>query len=168
MPSLKHYLDNKQFLADAISDVALSPIQPITKGYNIQVDNPEDVELTPEEKKFNVELARRQGGQPQYVQTHQVARTDCVPYVYSETSGTVDELKYLMEHRSFNKRFLSARKGIFERYDGDIRLVVEIKNGKVMRGKVTFSGNERREGKANVVLLKDWIAICKIAQSYGD
>lgn len=72
-------------MLDGDFDVAyrLSPIEPVPTGWNTKVENPGDRKLTKKEKKYNIELARHQGGQPTYVTVSQVARTSCVDNVYS-------------------------------------------------------------------------------------
>lgn len=169
MPNLLEMIANGTF-----SDLAVSPIQPLTSHYNVPVENPGDVDLDEDDKAFFIELARRQGGQPQYVETNTVARTDCVPYVYSEESaGTLDDLKQLMEHRCFNTVKLSRNKAIFERHDGDIYVVVRLKDNRVVGGSVRLSRQEYDEEKqaytpAKTKVLNSWRDVYSIAQAYGD
>lgn len=53
----------------------LSTLEPVPTGWNTKVDNPGDKKLDKEAKKLNIEIARRQGPDKVYVQTHQVADT---------------------------------------------------------------------------------------------
>lgn len=71
-------------LSDTDFDVAhtLSPLEPVPTGWDTKVENPGDRKLTPEEKQYNTELARHQGGAPSYATVAQVARTSSVDNVY--------------------------------------------------------------------------------------
>jgi hypothetical protein len=71
-------------MSDQDFDVAhtLSPLEPIPTGWDTKVENPGDRKLTPEEKQYNTELARHQGGAPSYATVAQIARTTSVDNVY--------------------------------------------------------------------------------------
>lgn len=59
-------------------------LQPLPTGWNTQVENPGDRELTPEERAFNTELSRRQGPEKTYVEVSQGADINISPpLIYS-------------------------------------------------------------------------------------
>lgn len=59
----------------------IGALEPVPTGWNTKVDNPGDKKLTKEERRFNTDLALRQG-KPEYATTSQVARTTSVDNVY--------------------------------------------------------------------------------------
>lgn len=68
-------------------DYRLTALQPLPTGWNTEVDNPGDRELTPIERQYNTENARHQGGQPTYPTVALVAPTASINYVYSMKAG---------------------------------------------------------------------------------
>jgi hypothetical protein len=76
-------------MSDMDFDVSyrLTPLEPLPTGWNTEVENPGDRKLTPEERRYNTELARHQGGEPSYATVATVARTWSVPYVYSSKNN---------------------------------------------------------------------------------
>jgi hypothetical protein len=64
----------------------LSPLEPIPTGWNTEVENPGDKKLTKEERRFNTDLALRQG-KPEYVTVSQGADINVSPdNIYSQES----------------------------------------------------------------------------------
>jgi len=62
----------------------LNMMQPLPTGWNTEVENPGDRDLTPDERAYNTELARRQGGAPSYAEISQGGDINISPaWIYS-------------------------------------------------------------------------------------
>lgn len=87
MPNLADTID--QLFSDGGELSLMNPvIEPVPTGWNTKVENPGDKKLTKRERRFNTDLALRQGGKPEYVTVALVAPTASLSTVYSGKEKT--------------------------------------------------------------------------------